>query len=110
MPTPTTSPTRSANCGACAGPPLALEGAADRFNHRDGNDDYTQPGNLFRLLKPDAKARLMDNIAAAMQGVPNEIVERKVVHFTRADPAYGAGVAQRMGVAVSAEAHRTAAE
>ena len=93
-----------------AEPPLALEGAADRFNHRDGNDDYTQPGNLFRLLKPDAKERLMDNIAAAMQGVPKEIVERQVVHFTRADPAYGAGVAQRMGVAVPAEAHRTAAE
>jgi catalase len=93
-----------------AEPPLALEGAADRFNHRDGNDDYTQPGNLFRLLKPDAKERLMDNIAAAMQGVPKEIVERQVVHFTRADPAYGAGVAQRMGVAVPTEAHRTAAE
>ncbi|MDO9381805.1 MAG: catalase [Hyphomicrobiaceae bacterium] len=93
-----------------AEPPLALEGAADRFNHRDGNDDYIQPGNLFRLLKPNAKERLMDNIAAAMQGVPKEIVERQVVHFMRADPAYGAGVAQRMGVAVPVEAHRTAAE
>jgi catalase len=93
-----------------AEPPLALEGAADRFNHRDGNDDYTQPGNLFRLLKPDAKERLMDNIAAAMQGVPKNIVERQVAHFAKADPAYGAGVAKRMGVAVPADAIRTAAE
>lgn len=93
-----------------AEPALALDGAADRYNHRDGNDDYTQPGNLFRLMKPDAKERLMDNIAAAMQGVPKEIVERQVVHFTRADPAYGAGVAKRMGVAVPVEPHRTAAE
>jgi catalase len=23
-----------------AEPPLAISGAADRFNHRDGNDDY----------------------------------------------------------------------
>ncbi len=93
-----------------AEPALALDGTADRYNHRDGNDDYTQPGNLFRLMKPDAKERLMDNIAAAMQGVPKEIVERQVVHFTRADPAYGTGVAKRMGVAVPVEPHRTAAE
>ena len=92
-----------------AEPPLALEGAADRFDHRAGNDDYTQPGNLFRLLKPDAKERLMDNIAAAMQGVPTNIVERQVAHFAKADPAYGAGVAKRMGVAVPADL-KTAAE
>lgn len=91
-------------------PPLALEGAADRFNHRDGNDDYTQPGNLFRLMKPDARERLMDNIAAAMGGVPKEIVERQVAHFAKADPAYGAGVAKRMGVADPGQAQRTAAE
>ena len=79
-------------------PPLKITGDAERYNHRIGNDDYTQPGNLFRLMPPDAKERLMDNIAAAMQGVPKEIVERQVVHFHRADPAYGAGVARRMGV------------
>ena len=52
----------------------------------------------------------MDNIAAAMQGVPVEIVKRQVGHFYKADPKYGLGVAERMGVAVPAEAHRTAAE
>ena len=40
----------------------------------------------------------MDNIAEAMQGVPVEIVKRQVGHFYKADPAYGLGVAQRMGV------------
>jgi catalase len=81
-------------------PPLQLSGDADRYDHRVGNDDYTQPGNLFRLMKPDAQQRLMDNIAAAMQGVPDEIVERQVLHFHRADPDYGAGVATRMGLSV----------
>jgi catalase len=81
-------------------PPLKISGDADRYNHRVGNDDYTQPGNLFRLLTPDARERLMDNIAAAMQGVPKFIVERQVAHFAKCDPAYGAGVARRMGVAV----------
>ncbi len=93
-----------------AEPPLALEGDAGRFNHREGNDDYTQAGNLFRLMPADAKERLMDNIASAMQGVPKEIVERQVVHFAKADPAYGAGVAKRMGVSVPQDAQQTAAE
>ncbi len=79
-------------------PPLKISGDADRYNHRDGNDDYKQPGDLFRLLSLDGRERLMDNIAAAMNGVPKNIVERQVAHFHRADPAYGAGVAKRMGV------------
>jgi catalase len=40
----------------------------------------------------------MDNIARAMQGVPEAIVRRQVAHFAKADPAYGSGVAKRMGV------------
>ena len=34
-------------------PPLKISGAADRYDHREGNDDYTQAGNLFRLMKPE---------------------------------------------------------
>jgi catalase len=79
-------------------PPLRLSGDADRWDHREGNDDYTQPGILFRLMAPDARERLMDNIAEAMQGVPTEIVRRQVAHFYRADPDYGIGVAARMGL------------
>jgi catalase len=40
----------------------------------------------------------MDNIAEAMQGVPEEIVKRQIVHFYLADKAYGLGVADRMGL------------
>jgi catalase len=80
-------------------PPLRITGDADRWDHRAGNDDYTQPGILFRLMPPDARERLMDNIAAAMQGVPEPIVRRQVAHFYRADPDYGIGVATRMGLA-----------
>jgi catalase len=85
-----------------AEPPLPLHGDADRFNHRDGNDDYSQPGALFRLMSPDQQAQLFDNIAAAMQGVPEAIIKRQLVHFHRADPAYAAGVAQRVGVSIDA--------
>ena len=74
-------------------PPLRIRGDADHYDHRDGNDDYTQAGNLFRLFDAGQRERLFRNIAAAMQGVPAEIIARQVAHFRRADPAYGAGVA-----------------
>ena len=89
-------------------PPLKISGDADRYNHRDGNDDYKQPGDLFRLMTAEQQGRLMDNIAEAMQGVPVEIVQRQVGHFHRADTAYGEGVARRMGVSVSGLAAQAA--
>ncbi len=84
-------------------PPLRISGDADRYDHRAGNDNYSQAGNLFRLMNGEQQMRLMDNIARAMQGVPKEIVRRQVAHFHRADPAYGAGVSRRVGVDVIRE-------
>ena len=81
-------------------PPLRISEDADRYDHRADNDDYTQAGNLFRLMTGEEQARLMDNIARAMQGVPTEIARRQVAHFHRADPDYGAGVSRRVGVEV----------
>jgi catalase len=73
-------------------PPLKIDGDADRYNHREGNDDYTQAGNLYRLMPPDARERLHQAVAGAMEGVPQEIVERQLAHFEKADPAYAKGV------------------
>ena len=73
-------------------PSLTINGDAARYDHRDGNDDYGQPGNLFRLMDDSQKRRLCANIAASMQGVPSEIIDRQLVHFDKADPAYAAGV------------------
>lgn len=73
-------------------PPLRITGDADYYDHRAGNDDYTQPGNLFRLFDEGQKERLFRNIAAAMQGVPADIIARQLGHFAKADPAYAEGV------------------
>lgn len=80
-------------------PPLKISGDADRYNHRDGNDDYTQPGNLFRLMSDDQKQQLFSNVVAAMQGVPERIRVRQLAHFYKADPGYGQGVAKGLGLA-----------
>jgi catalase len=79
-------------------PPLPISGAADRYDHRAGNDDYSQVGALFRLMSRDQKQQLFDNIAAAMRGVPEAIQLRQIGHFAIADPAYGQGVAERLGL------------
>jgi catalase len=78
-------------------PPLQIDGDAFRYDHRAGNDDYSQAGNLFRLLPADEQQRLFRNIAASMQGVPRLIIDRQLEHFRKADPAYAEGVAKALG-------------
>jgi catalase len=79
-------------------PAIIIAGDADRYNNCDGSDDYRQAGDLFRLISAAQKERLFDNIKAVMDG-PMEIIKRQVSLFYRADPGYGVGVANRMGLA-----------
>src|SRR5690606_25103749 len=75
-------------------PPLALAGAAARYDYREDDSDYfTQPGDLFRLMDSDAQQRLFENTARAMNGVERHIKLRPIRHYYLADPAYGAGIA-----------------
>jgi catalase len=60
--------------------------------------DYTQPGDLYRLMPADEKIRLIENIVGALKNVPKNIQEKMVVHFTKADPEYGEGVAKGIGL------------
>ena len=80
--------------------PRPITGSVDRFDHHLGNDDFTQAGNLFRLMKPDAQNRLIANIVGSMKSVPKYIQEKQVGHFLKADPAYGRGVAEGLGLKV----------
>ncbi len=73
-------------------PGWAIEGEAGRFDPRGGDDDYTQAGNLYRLLPPAERRDLVENLAASLASVPADIVAAQLEHFDRADPAYGDGV------------------
>jgi catalase len=75
-------------------PPLKISGDAARYNHRDGNEDYSQAGDLFRLMSADQQAQLMENIAQSLKTVPKEIQDRQLKHFHKADPKYAEGVAK----------------
>ncbi len=80
-------------------PPLALDGAADRYDFRADDADYfTQPGNLFRLMQSDEQQRLFENTARAMAGVERHIKLRHIKHCYLADPAYGGGIAKALDI------------
>ncbi|MFZ5517426.1 MAG: catalase [Candidatus Zhuqueibacterota bacterium] len=80
-------------------PPLKIFGDADRYDQKRGvDDDYVQPGNLFRLMSPEEQQRLIKNIVGALKNVPKEIQSKMVDHFSKADKAYGDGVAKGLGL------------
>ena len=55
-------------------PPLKITGNADWYEQKRGvDDDYVQPGNLFRLLTPDHQQRLCQNIAGSLKKVSKEL-------------------------------------
>ncbi|UBM58411.1 catalase [Marinilongibacter aquaticus] len=79
-------------------PPLQVTGDITRYENNQEIDDFKQPGDLFRLMNAEQRARLFSNIAAAMGGVPMEIIEKQLAHFDKADPAYGNGVRKALGI------------
>lgn len=84
-------------------PPMKINGDIRRYEENDTFGEYKQPGDLFRLFNAEQKERLFNNIAAAMEGVSMEIIERQLAHFDKADPEYGNGVRKALGITQLAE-------
>jgi catalase len=81
--------------------PLPLgDVTADRYDSREGHDDYTQPGTLWRLLGEDQQNRTAKAIAGALGQARQDIQIRQLGHFFRADPTYGQKVADALGIDV----------
>ncbi|BBP05979.1 catalase [Sulfuriferula plumbiphila] len=81
-------------------PPLKISGDADRYNHRDGNEDYSQAGDLYRLMNAGQKTQLIGNLVGALKPVPRFIQARQIGHFYKADPEYGSRVADGLGIKI----------
>ncbi|MDP8315597.1 MAG: catalase [Candidatus Celaenobacter antarcticus] len=80
-------------------PPLKISGDADRYEQKRGvDDDYIQPGNLYRLMSPEQQKELIDNIVGSLKKAPKEIQQKMIIHFRKADPAYGNGIAKALGL------------
>ncbi|WP_345841435.1 catalase KatB [Shewanella algae] len=76
-------------------PPLRLDGEADRYS-RYGQDDYTQAGNLYRLLPEEEKARLISNICGTLSQATQDVQQRMIGHFSQADADYGRRVQEML--------------
>lgn len=79
-------------------PPLALEGQADHWNHRLDADYYSQPGALFRLMSTAQRQALFANTARSIGGAARTVQLKHIAHCGHADPAYGKGVADALGI------------
>jgi catalase len=81
-----------------AEPPLKLSGTAWRHDAHKGNDDYTQAGNLYRMLTPEQCEKLTSVIAGTMKGVPESILLPNLKNFAKCDPEYGQKIAEKVGI------------
>nr|WP_275039308.1 catalase-related domain-containing protein [Halococcus thailandensis] len=53
-------------------------------------------------MDEEQKEHLMDNFADDMEPVDEEIQQRQIGHFYKADPRWGRGVADRLGIDIEA--------
>jgi catalase len=88
-------------------PAMELESTiADWFDRNENdNDHYTQPGMLYRKAMNDGDRRnLVNNIVGAMSGISgekkDEIINRQLCHFFRADIQLGMAIATGLGVTI----------
>ncbi|MFT5424593.1 MAG: catalase [Phycisphaerales bacterium] len=74
------------------------QAVVDRYDSTVDHDDYTQPGNLFRMFDDAHRDRLATRIAGVLGQARKEVQMRQLCHFFRADPDYGQRVATKLGV------------
>lgn len=88
-------------------PAMKLESNIASWFDRNENDDdhYTQPGLLFRnAMNENDRGNLVNNIISSMSGICGEqkdqIINRQLCHFFRADMQLGAMVAKGLGISI----------
>jgi catalase len=75
----------------------------DRFDSTVDHDDFTQPGNLYRLFDEGERDRLTTRIAGVLGQARPEVQMRQLCHFFRADPDYGRRVAEKLKIEIPEE-------
>lgn len=82
-------------------PPFEVSGLAARTPYMHPNDDFVQPGNLYRDVMTDYdRGNLAGNIVAHLSGARKNIQLRQTALFFKADPDYGSRVAKGLGLDV----------
>jgi len=83
---------------------------ADWYDRNENNDDhFTQPGLLYRnAMNEQDRIHLISNIVSSMKGIvgekKDEIMNRQLCHFFRADSQLGVAVAKGLGIVIDKNA------
>ena len=81
--------------------PQEQGGAVQRYDFRaDDHDYFTQPGMLYRGMTPEQQQVLCENTARNMGDSTLQIKHRHIYNCYMADPNYGKGVADALGIAI----------
>ncbi|HDQ05190.1 MAG TPA: catalase [Candidatus Bathyarchaeota archaeon] len=82
-----------------ADPPYEVSGKAARQPYTHPNDDFVQPGALYRKVMTDQdRDHLIGNIVAHLCNAKKEIQIRQTKIFFKADPEYGQRVAEGLNI------------
>jgi catalase len=82
-------------------PMFPLSGKAGRHQYSHLNDDFVQPGNLYRdVMTEEDRKNLVGNIVSHLNGAQKRIQLRQTALFFKADPDYGRRVAKGLGLDV----------
>ncbi|MGD0645999.1 MAG: catalase [Candidatus Bathyarchaeia archaeon] len=82
-----------------AEPVFEVSGKVARQPYTHPNDDFIQPGNLYRNAMTDLdREHLIGNIVAHLSNAKKEIQIRQTQIFYKADPEYGQRVAKGLGI------------
>ncbi|HEX9907265.1 MAG TPA: catalase-related domain-containing protein, partial [Thermoplasmata archaeon] len=79
--------------------PFDVTGKADHHPYSYPNDDFVQPGNLYRdVMTERDRENLVGNIVSHLSGAQKRIQLRQAALFFKADPDYGRRVAEGLGL------------
>jgi len=82
-----------------AEPPFEVSGKVSRKPYTHPNDDFFQPGELYRRVMTDEdRDHLIGNIVDHLGGAQKRIQMRQTALFYKADPDYGRRVTEGLGL------------
>ena len=78
--------------GRALSAPLAVTGYTGTHEapQHTKDDDFYQAGEMYRLMSPEERSRLVANIAGGLAQVSrDDVIEKNLAHFHATDPEYG---------------------
>lgn len=77
-------------------PMLKIDGDVYIYDSHKDNDDYTQAGNLYRLMSEDKKEILIQNLANSLRTVSKGTVSIILEYLKKCDNDYGSRVEKKL--------------